>query len=304
MEAIDQTGRRIPAGPSVVEELRAHSAWAMLLDDNGNVIWSMDLPEEIPLSYTPRDVAGFTRYYLQDYPVFCWEHPDGLVVTGYPKGSYMRYTLNFAEQDARTIFECVLLFLAGNVLVAILIYAFLCWWTVRPVRPILHGLSCLARGEPVQLAERGSLREVAAGINAASGELQRRDDALPEKGRGARQLDRGHLARHPHAPLRDPRLCGRIAGRSRAPAAGAGAGRGDLPAGGPPARPGQRPEPGVPPGIRHAAPGTPMAAPAKLVRRAVTDFMNAMPENPCGIELEEVDESSACRGTSGCFCAR
>src|SRR5699024_10229967 len=31
--------------------------------------------------------------------------------------------------------------------------------------------------------------------------------------------------------------------------------------------------------------------PAKLVRRAVTDFMNAMPEYPCGIELEEVDES-------------
>ena len=45
----------------------------------------------------------------------------------------------------------------------------------------LHGLSCLAHGEAVQLAERGSLREVAAGINAASGELQRRDAALRKK---------------------------------------------------------------------------------------------------------------------------
>lgn len=36
--------------------------------------------------------------------------------------------------------------------------------------------------------------------------------------------------------------------------------------------------------------------PAKLVRRAVTDFMNAMPENPCGIELEEVDESIRLQG--------
>ena len=263
VEGLTKQDGEYQLAPSVVEELLAHSAWAMLLDDNGDVIWSMDLPEEIPLSYTPRDVAGFTRYYLQDYPVFCWEHPDGLVVTGYPKGSYMRYTLNFAEQDARTIFECVLLFLVGNVLVAILIYAFLCWWTVRPVRPILHGLSCLARGEPVQLAERGSLREVAAGINAASGELQRRDDALRKKDEARANWIAGisHDIRTPLSVILG--YAGELQDDPALPAAGAGAGRGDLPAGGPPARPGQRPEPGVPPGIRHAAPGMPMAAPGK-----------------------------------------
>ena len=103
------------------------------------------------------------------------------MVTGYPKGAYMRYTLDFAESDVRTLFQYLVLFVIGNSLVAILLYAFLCWWTVRPVRPILHGLSCLAHGEAVQLAERGSLREVAAGINAASGELQRRDAALRKK---------------------------------------------------------------------------------------------------------------------------
>lgn len=296
VEGLTKQDGEYQLAPSVVEELRAHSAWAMLLDDNGNVIWSMDLPEEIPLSYTPRDVAGFTRYYLQDYPVFCWEHPDGLVVTGYPKGSYMRYTLNFAEQDARTIFECVLLFLVGNVLVAILIYAFLCWWTVRPVRPILHGLSCLARGEPVQLVERGSLREVAAGINAASGELQRRDDALRKKDEARANWIAGisHDIRTPLSVILG------YAGELQ-----------DDPALPPPeqeqaaviCRQGVR--------LRDLVSDLNLVSrleydmqplecqwlrPAKLVRRAVTDFMNAMPENPCGIELEEVDESIRLQG--------
>ncbi|MBS5623385.1 MAG: HAMP domain-containing histidine kinase, partial [Clostridium sp.] len=221
---------------------------------------------------------------------------DGLVVTGYPKGSYMRYTLNFAEQDARTIFECVLLFLVGNVLVAILIYAFLCWWTVRPVRPILHGLSCLARGEPVQLAERGSLREVAAGINAASGELQRRDDALRKKDEARANWIAGisHDIRTPLSVILG------YAGELQ-----------DDPALPPPeqeqaaviCRQGVR--------LRDLVSDLNLVSrleydmqplecqwlrPAKLVRRAVTDFMNAMPENPCGIELEEVDESIRLQG--------
>ena len=218
------------------------------------------------------------------------------MVTGYPKGSYMRYTLNFAEQDARTIFECVLLFLAGNVLVAILIYAFLCWWTVRPVRPILHGLSCLARGEPVQLAERGSLREVAAGINAASGELQRRDDALRKKDEARANWIAGisHDIRTPLSVILG------YAGELQ-----------DDPALPPPeqeqaaviCRQGVR--------LRDLVSDLNLVSrleydmqplecqwlrPAKLVRRAVTDFMNAMPENPCGIELEEVDESIRLQG--------
>ncbi len=69
----------------------------------------------------------------------------------------------------------------GNSLVAILLYAFLCWWTVRPVRPILHGLPVWPMGKRFNLQNAAASREVAAGINAASGELQRRDAALEKK---------------------------------------------------------------------------------------------------------------------------
>ncbi len=296
VEGLVQRDGQYQLAPSVTKELQEHGAWAMLLDDRGKVVWSLDLPPEIPLSYTPKEIAGFTRYYLKDYPVFCWAHPDGLVVTGYPKGAYMRYTLDFAESDVRTLFQYLVLFVIGNSLVAILLYAFLCWWTVRPVRPILHGLSCLAHGEAVQLAERGSLREVAAGINAASGELQRRDAALRKKDEARANWIAG-ISHDIRTPLSV------ILGYA-----------GEL-----------QDDPALPPqeqeqaavicrqGIRLRDLVSDLnlvsrleydmqpleyrlLRAAKLVRRTVTDFMNAMPENPCGIELEAIDESIQLKG--------
>lgn len=54
------------------ENLTKNFQWGMLLDDSGNVIWSINLPEDIPLKYSVSDVAGFTRWYLNDYPVNVW----------------------------------------------------------------------------------------------------------------------------------------------------------------------------------------------------------------------------------------
>ena len=47
-------------------------AWAMVLDEDGQVIWHYNLPEELDHRYTASDVARFSRWYLDGYPVFCW----------------------------------------------------------------------------------------------------------------------------------------------------------------------------------------------------------------------------------------
>lgn len=62
-------------------------AWAMVLDDVGNICWSYGLPQELNHAYTPGDIAKFARWYLADYPVFCWTEPYGLFVIGLPKGA-------------------------------------------------------------------------------------------------------------------------------------------------------------------------------------------------------------------------
>lgn len=68
-------------------------AWAMVLDDVGNICWSYGLPQELNHAYTPGDIAKFSRWYLADYPVFCWTEPYGLFVIGLPKGSLWKYSI-------------------------------------------------------------------------------------------------------------------------------------------------------------------------------------------------------------------
>ena len=65
--------------------------WAMFLDNGGNVVWSKNLPCEIPLKYNVSEVAGFSRWYLKDYPVSVWRRTDGLFVLGREKGSIWKY---------------------------------------------------------------------------------------------------------------------------------------------------------------------------------------------------------------------
>ena len=84
------------------EELLETGCWAMLLDQQGQVVWSFRKPQEVPEQYTVADVAAFTRWYLQDYPVQCWVREDGLLVVGSPKGSLWKHDI---AMDIRTLLQ-------------------------------------------------------------------------------------------------------------------------------------------------------------------------------------------------------
>lgn len=75
------------------DELLEDSCWAMLLNPQGQVVWSVHKPEDVPDAYTVSDVAGFTRWYLNDYPVQCRVRSDGLLVVGSPKGSIWKHDI-------------------------------------------------------------------------------------------------------------------------------------------------------------------------------------------------------------------
>ena len=60
----------IEVEPEVSRVLAENRAWAMLLDDGGAVIWEEQMPEDLPRSYTAARIAQFSRWYLQEYPVF------------------------------------------------------------------------------------------------------------------------------------------------------------------------------------------------------------------------------------------
>ena len=75
------------------EDLLEEGHWAMLLDEEGRVVWSLRKPQDVPEQFALTDVASFTRWYLEDYPVRCWVREDGLLVEGAPKGSVWKHDI-------------------------------------------------------------------------------------------------------------------------------------------------------------------------------------------------------------------
>lgn len=72
--------------------------WAILIGEDGQVIWSIRKPTDVPEQYSLTDVASFTRWYLSDYPVQCRIRDDGLLVAGAPKGSMWKHDISTESQ--------------------------------------------------------------------------------------------------------------------------------------------------------------------------------------------------------------
>ena len=76
------------------DELLGDGRWAMLIGEDGQVVWSRRKPADVPAQYTLTDVASFTRWYLNDYPVQCRIRDDGLLVVGAPRGSVWKHDIS------------------------------------------------------------------------------------------------------------------------------------------------------------------------------------------------------------------
>ena len=101
------------------KKLSGAQQFAMLLDNGGNILWSEFLPKELQKSYTLQDVAKFTRYYLEDYPVRTYVVPEGLLIIGQKKEQIWKYTLEYKEGVIRNLIEFLPLFLLFNALILV-----------------------------------------------------------------------------------------------------------------------------------------------------------------------------------------
>ena len=101
------------------KKLSVAQQFAMLLDNGGNILWSEFLPKELRKSYTLQDVAKFTRYYLEDYPVRTYVVPEGLLIIGQKKEQIWKYTLEYKEGVIRNLIEFLPLFLLSNALILV-----------------------------------------------------------------------------------------------------------------------------------------------------------------------------------------
>lgn len=175
--AVPDGDRYVLAGEAA-ELLDKQQAWAMLIGGDGEVKWEERLPDDVPRTYGLTDVAKFSRYYLSEYPVYIWEHADGLVVVGYPKNSHGKFQFNWDADWVRSVPWRLGMLLILNAAVALLLSILMGLRLVRNIRPLVTGVHRLAREEPVRLDERGLLGDLAGSINTASAILQEKNAAL------------------------------------------------------------------------------------------------------------------------------
>lgn len=153
----------------MAQKLNSNHIWAMFLSENGEIMWSLDLPDEIPEKYTMQDVAVFSKGYLADYPVFVWNMEDGLLVLGYPQDSFTKITTNYLPiRMVRLIPLYVIGMFSVDLLLLFLIYYGSKRKIIRSTEPIIESIKTLSDGKPVSLCVHGELSEIADSVNRAS----------------------------------------------------------------------------------------------------------------------------------------
>ncbi|MDE6846472.1 MAG: HAMP domain-containing histidine kinase [Lachnospiraceae bacterium] len=95
MEELTLTEEGYELSDAVQVKMEELDQWAILLNEDGKVIWSYRKPVEIKESYSQSDIARMSRYYLKDYPVYLRVWDDRIMVVGLPKYSMWKYNMEF-----------------------------------------------------------------------------------------------------------------------------------------------------------------------------------------------------------------
>lgn len=96
----------------------------MVIDsENGNQVFHYKTPKTLKEHYDLADVAQFSRFYLDDYPVFTHIVDNNLIIIGFPKDRIFKFPSNYYEKSYIT-YICWLIFgiIATNIIYFIGLY--------------------------------------------------------------------------------------------------------------------------------------------------------------------------------------
>ncbi|OFI05949.1 alkaline phosphatase synthesis sensor protein PhoR [Clostridium acetireducens DSM 10703] len=158
--------------------LKNQNVWAMVIGENGKVIWNYALPNEVPKVYSLKDMALMSKYYLCDYPVFIQNLDNGILVLGYPKESYYKITSNYMPTNiVRNTPFFILGMLILDMALLFLAYTFSKRHIAKSIVPIAEAINDLSHGKPVELKTKGDLSEIGNSLNETAAILNKKDTA-------------------------------------------------------------------------------------------------------------------------------
>ena len=107
--------------PSLYDLFDKTGSFAMIQDDFGEVIWEYNKPSDISDSFVIKDVASFSRWYLNDYPAYTWGRDDGLLVVCHPKGSIWKYDLEVNMETMSSLVKFAPYLFMSNLMLLLLL---------------------------------------------------------------------------------------------------------------------------------------------------------------------------------------
>lgn len=163
------------------EYLEADYVWAMLLDDDGTVLWNWNLPDNLNHPYTVSETASFSKWYLDDYPVTEWTTEHGLLVIAQPRGSVWKYNIKEREKVIRYIAWMIPTTLSFNLILVFIVMLVLGFRFYRSLRVLAVGLEHLSEEKAVHLPEKGMTELLARQLNRTSDILTRQREFLAKR---------------------------------------------------------------------------------------------------------------------------
>lgn len=149
--------------------LENKNLWAIRIDKNGQVVESFNKPKEVKNKFEISDIVRFTRYYLNDYPVFTFVVDDGVLVLAYPKNSLDKFPYNYYSYELAKINFFILL--VSIFLFSILVYVFYVYEVksiFKKLNPLQEAINNIFDEDYKGLEEEGELKEISKTINEAN----------------------------------------------------------------------------------------------------------------------------------------
>lgn len=178
------------------EFLKEKDIWSIRLDKDGKVIESFNKPKEVKDKFNLTDVAGFTRFYLADYPVFTYKIGDGLLIFAYPKHSLDKLPFNYYNYK-NLIFnlELVIIFLILFLVFVYIIYRIDIKNIFKNILPFQKAIDNLYEEDYEKLDEYGELKDLSFSINKANEKYKNLKEAQGKWIRGVSHDVRTPLAK-------------------------------------------------------------------------------------------------------------
>lgn len=155
--------------------------WCILLDENGDIIWSHNKPDDIPGHYSINDVAKLTRWFLNDYPVYVRAEDYGLLILGIPKNAVGKYDIEYSMNWFDSLPERIIKVIAVNLLFAAALACLFGASLYRKLKLLTEGIGDLRQEKNVRMKEKGIFKDVIKNINDTSESIGRKNAALARR---------------------------------------------------------------------------------------------------------------------------